>query len=147
MKNDVNMTFLPSVSVIHGLTDTDVWTRTGVAYPMQVNGLVPLTDTGTRVHGHGQVQLGLQSVQKVRVNLLKKIIAVLSTAVALFCSANRYQYQQYSVSTVFSSTNCYQHLSLNNIQLSESVSIFIIEHSYEQHWLFRSQVTTEDQGI
>ena len=38
-----------------GLTDVDKRTRTGVAYPMQVNGLLPLTDTGTRTRVHGQV--------------------------------------------------------------------------------------------
>ena len=31
----------------HGLTDVDILMRTGVAYNMQVNGLLPFTDTGT----------------------------------------------------------------------------------------------------
>ena len=38
----------------HKLTDADIRTRTDVAYPMQVNGLVLFMDTGTqtRVHRH-----------------------------------------------------------------------------------------------
>ena len=57
----------PSVSA-HGMTDADIWTRTGVAYSMQVNGLVPLADTSTRtrVHGHGQVQLGLNTLTQIQ---------------------------------------------------------------------------------
>ena len=55
------MMFSSSVSVIkmvkyaYGLKDTDMRTQTGVAYPIQMNGLLPFTDTGTRtrVHGHG----------------------------------------------------------------------------------------------
>ena len=41
----------------NGLTDAEIRTLTGIAYSMQCNGLLPLTDTGTRtwVHGHGQV--------------------------------------------------------------------------------------------
>ena len=63
MKNDVNMMFLKSVSIIkrvkylsirvrtatvHGMTDAVIRTRTGVAYSMQVNGLVPSMDMGAR---------------------------------------------------------------------------------------------------
>ena len=46
----------PSVSA-SGLTDADMRTQTGVAYPIQVNGILPFTDTGIRtwVDGHGQV--------------------------------------------------------------------------------------------
>ena len=64
MKNYVIMTFLPSVSVVekvsvygNGLTDADIQTWIGVAYSMQANGLVLVTDMDkrTRVHGHGQV--------------------------------------------------------------------------------------------
>ena len=31
----------------HGLTDADMQTRTGVAYPVQVNGLLPLMYMGS----------------------------------------------------------------------------------------------------
>ena len=33
---------------MYGLTDAYMRTQKGVAYPMQVNGLLPLTDTGPR---------------------------------------------------------------------------------------------------
>ena len=32
----------------HGLTDADIRSQTGVAFAMQVNGLVPLKDTGAQ---------------------------------------------------------------------------------------------------
>ena len=41
----------------HRYTDTGARTRTGVAYPMQVNGVLPFMDTDiqAQIHGHGQL--------------------------------------------------------------------------------------------
>ena len=59
-ENHLIMTFLPFVSVmiymhIYRWTDMGIWAQTGVAYPVQVNGLVSFTDTGTQTRVHIQV--------------------------------------------------------------------------------------------
>ena len=57
MKNEVIMTFLTSVSVIERVWTLPIHVRKRVAYPMQVNGLLPFTNKGkrTRVNRDGQM--------------------------------------------------------------------------------------------
>ena len=50
--------YLP-ICVGHELRDADIQMRTGVAYPMLVNGLLPLMDTGKQTRVHRQVYLSL----------------------------------------------------------------------------------------